>query len=236
VAETRYGIVQYSPRDERLAESLRYYGEYLHSHLALMGRFIRPGSWLLEIGAGIGVNALFMAECAGKDGHVIAYEADPLLHQIARQNLSANHVTNVTLLSRDVIGPARDRRRLAGPQSIVPVDTVDDLALRRIDWIRIDGTRCADILAGAQGTIWLCRPWLFVNAATDHELDACVDAMRDYGYQTRPVRAPYFAKDNYNRRSDDIFGGATALALLCVPEEIEMDVEVVGTATVAQQA
>ncbi len=71
-----------------------------------MGRFIRPGAWVLEADAGIGVASLYLSSAIGDSGHLLAYEADRLLHHLAHQNLAANRVRNVTLLKRH-LGPPR---------------------------------------------------------------------------------------------------------------------------------
>jgi tetratricopeptide (TPR) repeat protein len=220
VAETRYGILQYSPKDRVVAESLRYYGEYLQPQLALLGRFMRPGSWVVDARAGIGIDTLFMAECAGAQGHVLAYEPDAYYHQIIAQNLAANRVKNVTLLHRTVAGPTDSRSSID-----VPADTVDGLRLSRLDWIRMKSGDCIDVLSGARDTLWRLRPWLFVAGETFDQIEQCKEAVRDYGYQSRPLSTPLFSAQNYNRRCDDIFAGDSALSLLCIPEEIEVDIE-----------
>jgi hypothetical protein len=39
------------------------------------------------------------------------------------------------------------------------------------------------------------------------------------------MRLPLFNLRNFNRRTDDIFHGANALAVVGLPEEIEIDVD-----------
>jgi tetratricopeptide (TPR) repeat protein len=221
VAETRYGIVQYSPKDRYLAQSLEYYGEYIHAPRQLMARFIRPGAWLLDVAAGIGVDTLFLSECAGMEGHVLAYEPDPYFYQIAANNLRANRVNNATLLHRDI--GAGNKSGASG--IAVPRDTVDGLRLARLDWVRMNSSRCTDVLRGGEATVWQLRPWLFVAMEGPDQLEACEDAVRDYGYQSRRVKTRLFNVDNYNHRPHDIFEGAFALSLVCIPEEIEADVD-----------
>jgi hypothetical protein len=231
VVETRYGIVQYLPQLSPVADSLRHYGEYLHSQLELMGRFVRPGAWVLDTNVGIGISTLFLAEAVGDKGHVLAYESDPMLNQLARQNAAANHVRNVTLLTRDVgERPVEDF-----PSGITPrrqadkTDTIDGLGLERLDWIRInDGARCRDIIAGGRAALWRFRPWMSISAASDDELQECARAIHDCGYQSWRITSPLFNPSNYNRRDDDIFCGKVAFGLLSIPEEIEMDIEIEG--------
>ncbi|MGC1817197.1 MAG: glycosyltransferase family 9 protein, partial [Casimicrobiaceae bacterium] len=236
VTEARYGIVQYVPDAGEAAEGLRHYGEHRHAELALMARFIRPGGWVLQVGAGIGVDSLFLSQAVGDAGHLLAYESDPLLHQLAYQNLAANRVRNATLLRRYLgRGPAQDPAGgRAGALAASLPDWIDGLRLERLDWIRInDGRSAPTVLAGAVDTLWRLRPWIFVSAHSDAESNAVAATARDHGYQSWRFDVPLFNPDNYNRRSDDIFSGRHAQGALCIPEEIEMDIDLEGCAAMA---
>jgi precorrin-6B methylase 2 len=231
VDETRYGIVQYPPQIGPVAASLQYYGEYLHPQFDLMSRFIRPGASVLDLDVGIGISTLSLADIVGGDGHVVAFEQDRILNQIARQNLAANRVRNVTLLMREV-GKRPSETSAAG--EIVDGrtdnrDWLDGLGLERVDWIRINnGSRCHDILSAAEETLWRARPWIFTCGSQENELDAVAGVTDHYGYQSWRIETRFFSPENYNQRTDDIFNGRKAYAVLSVPEEIEMDITIEG--------
>lgn len=229
VDETRHGIVQTPPSTE-FASSLAYYGEHRQAELDLIARFVKPGAWVIEQGCGAGAATVFLAHAVGDSGHVIAFEGDRFLHQIARQNLEANRVRNATLLMRELGGPSS-----AGPvaggaaHGEPPFDTIDGLRVARLDWIRINSAAAARaVLAGASATLWRLRPWIFALTEGEAEEGAAIAVLRDHAYQCRRFRAPLFNPANYNRRSDDIFGGRMATGLFCVPEEIEMDATLEG--------
>lgn len=232
VTESRYGIVQHFPGGA-LADSLDHYGEYRQLQLELMGRFIKPESWILHVGAGIGIDSLFLAEAAGELGHVLAYEADPLMHQIARQNLAANRVRNVTLLQREMggaiaTGSGGESDNIAR-QHAGNSDTVDSLRLARLDWIKIEGESSAGrILADAGDSLWRFRPWIFTSTDERAGLQRLAQLTKDFGYQSWRVRTPLFNPKNYNRRSDNIFPEQFAFGVLSIPEEIDMDVPIEG--------
>jgi hypothetical protein len=46
--------------------------------------------------------------------------------------------------------------------------------------------------------------------------------VRELGYRTWRMDTPMFPPSNFNRREDDIFGGRSALALVALPEEIDL--------------
>ena len=85
-----------------------WYGEYLQPQLDLLGKILRPGSTALEVGAGIGVHALYLAQRLGPEGHLLVSEARPVLQRMLRQNLPANGASNVTVLAAN--GGAAARR------------------------------------------------------------------------------------------------------------------------------
>ncbi len=237
VTEARYGIVQYVPDAGDAAEGLRHYGEHRHAELALMGRFIRPGGWVLEAGAGIGVDSLFLSQAVGDAGHLLAYEPDPLLHQLAYQNLAANRVRNVTLLQAlPRPGPGAGlRRRQAGRGCRRATPTGSTVFVSK-GWTGSGSMTDAAPPTCSQArvdTLWRLRPWVFVSVQSEAESAAVAAATRDHGYQSWRFDVPLFNADNYNRRSDDIFPGRRTQGVLCIPEEIEMDVDLEGCTAIA---
>ncbi len=100
VAETRVGILQYLPDEPIVGDAIGWYGEYLQPQLDLLARIVRPGSTMLEVGAGVGAHAVFLGRMLGEAGHLFLYESRPVLQRIMRQNLAANGVGNVTVMRR----------------------------------------------------------------------------------------------------------------------------------------
>lgn len=234
VAESRMGLVQFVPEQPIIGESIRGYGEYLQQQLDLLSRFVKPGAVVVEIGAGVGLHALFLSEAVGPNGHLLLYESRDLLKYILQQNLTINRVANVTLMRRRLA-----IRRATGGDGIVhprapelsPRDpfaqpeTIDDLRLERLDWLKIDEpAQALDVVAGAGATLWRLRPLAFAAVADDNELATLADRLRDFGYRRWRMETPLFNPDNFNRRDHDIFSGQSALALLAIPEEIDVDI------------
>ncbi len=217
VAETRVGIVQYWPDDAPAGTSIERYGEYRQLELELLARWIAPGATIIEVAAGIGIHALALASEVGASGHLLLDEADPLRRQVLEQNLRANGVANFTLIAGN-----RDAPKAA---QVPGYGTIDDLRLESLDWIKINGGADAmRILEGAAATLWRLRPKLFVVARDSQMLDALAARARDSGYQAFKVETPLFNPDNFNSRTTDVFDGETALALLAIPEETQVDV------------
>ena len=99
------------------------------------------------------------------------------------------------------------------------------MQLERLDWLKInDSVSALDILAGGADTLWRLRPLLFVAAADEAALTALASRVQEFSYRCWRMDIALFNPQNFNRRDTDIFCGRRALALLAIPEEIEVDV------------
>ena len=158
----------------------------------------------------------------GEAGHLFLYESRPVLQRILRQNLAANGVSNVTVMRRTL----GNRSEEEGLEAVMPTtETLDELQLERLDWLKV-GTSVAalDVLAGGSETLWRLRPLLFLAAQNEPGLRELVERAREFGYRCWRMETALFNPDNFNRRETDIYGGGKALALLGIPEEIDVDI------------
>ena len=119
---------------------------------------------------------------------------------------------------RTNVGRLRDETEVA--------ETVDGLQLEQLDLLKVgeyvDGV---SVLEGAEETLWRLRPLLFIAADDESDLMALVERARAFGYRCWKMAVSLFNPDNFNRRDDDIFSGRMALALLAIPEELDVDAE-----------
>lgn len=219
ITEARYGIVEYLPDEPVVGPSLAWYGEYLQAQLLLIMRFMPPGSVVLEAGAGVGAHALGLSLQLGPTGLLLLYEDRPRHRQVLLQNLGANSATNATLMRRSLGRP------VAAPDAATDAcDTIDDLALARLDWLKIAPHLDAEaILEGASETLWRVRPKLFIGIADRSGVAAAVGCATRYGYRCWLHEVPCFDSRNFNARAENVLEGQAALALLCVPEETDLD-------------
>ena len=237
VAECRYGILQYLPDQPLVGDSLEWYGEYLQHQLNLLLRLVRPGATALEVGAGVGAHSLPLAAALGQQGHLLLHESRPAAQRILRQNLKANRAGNTTQLRRALRtrqdrSPSEDSgSRASAPGSSNRLDdTLDDLRLEALQILKVSESsiETLGILEGAQETLWRLRPLLFIATESGAALQKLVLLGKDYGYRCWRKETPLFNPGNFNRRPDDIFLGATAVSLLAIPEEIEVDIPLDG--------
>ena len=137
--------------------------------------------------------------------------------RILRQNLAANRVANVTVMRRGLGRASGDG------------DTLDDLQLERLDWLKCaQGAQALEVLAGGDATLWRLRPRVLSTAADDAQMMELARCVQAYGYRCFRIETALFSPDNFNRRDADLFDGRKALSLLAIPEEIDTDMALAG--------
>jgi len=194
----------------RLQHSLRRYyfmwqaargrlasGEQEH---ALLPTFIRPGDWVIDVGANVGLYTLRMAQLVGAEGRVIAFEPVASTFEILAGNCRVAGCRNVSLIN----AAASDHSALvrmtvpsedgapnyyqahieeggSGGQSALAL-SIDSLGLTaRIALVKIDAEgHDASVLRGMARLLERDRPTLIVESG-----DAASTAwLRELGYQS----------------------------------------------------
>jgi len=226
VWEMHAGILQYLPEEDDCNRSLHFYGEWLQVQLDLLTGLIRRDQTILEAGSGVGAHTVPLARGLGPGGHLIAYEGRSRQVRILRQNLSANRLRNVTVMTRTLAVIADDGVSPDAPQT---TETIDQLRLRRLDWLKINIDNDAmDVIAGAADALWRLRPRLIIALPKPDGLAQLHDHLREFGYRCWRLETPLFNSDNFNRYDVDMFTGRKAWTLLAIPEEIDVDVALDG--------
>jgi FkbM family methyltransferase len=82
-----------------IAKKLSMYGEYQRHEIELLCSLTRPGDQVLDIGANIGLFALYLSRAVGPGGRVIAFEPDPDNLALLRANLEINVCQNVSVVA-----------------------------------------------------------------------------------------------------------------------------------------
>lgn len=136
-------------------------------------RWLRPGDYVIDIGANIGYLTLAMAKHVGPEGNILALEPDPYNYEFLWANVALNQAKNVTPLRLAVgdgfgkaiinshhheggnAGDSRTWGEAVGQTYEAPSDSIDNLVVPgRMDLVKIDvqGDECA-VLRGASETL-----------------------------------------------------------------------------------
>lgn len=104
VARTIYGFdLLINPAiDNGVEHSLYYFGTYEKGTLHFIRQHLKPGEVFLDIGANIGLMSLFAAQCAGTQGKVYSFEANPDTAKILRYNIHLNQSHNIEVVEKAI--------------------------------------------------------------------------------------------------------------------------------------
>lgn len=241
VIETRHGWMLIPRSDTTIGESLRRYGEWAESEIALMGHFVGPGGTILEVGANLGAHTLAFAKMAGREGRVIAVEPQRYIHACLSGSVAANGHTHVLILNAlagdrtdHVLPPPvdyaaagnfgavhfRDVQSTTRSFEAIPMICADDLALDRLDLVKIDAEGMeAEVLRGMAGTLERLHPALFVEATTRGRAEAVEAVLHPLGYRGWTAKAMAYNPDNFRGDRYNIFGASTETNVLYLTEE-----------------
>ena len=189
VLKTIHGVkLQIDPSVDKGVElSLFETGTYEKGTIQLLGKFLKPGSTFLDIGANIGLMSSIASKYVGEHGKVLAVEANPKTVELLQHNLALNDCKNVEIFSL-ALGKEPGKATLyenwnvnRGGASLlaqeesegieVPVDTIDDLFKNdRIDVLKIDVEGFElEVLKGGIDVLKKQQPVLIIEVSEQRE-------------------------------------------------------------------
>ncbi|MBO4852220.1 MAG: FkbM family methyltransferase [Schwartzia sp.] len=224
----RYGKIMYNQLDQYVGKSLRLYGEYSQGEADFFGQIVKPGHLVVEAGANIGSHTIHLAQLAGDEGQVWAFEPQRLVFQLLAGNVALNSLTNVHCLQK-CLGDA-DGSIVKVPVLNVnvvnnwgglelgncaegePVEqiTIDSLDLPRCDFFKIDVEGMElQVLRGAEKTIRKYQPVIYTEADRQEKNGALFAYLRSLGYRLYWHEPPLYNPDNYFHNSENVFAQVT---------------------------
>jgi FkbM family methyltransferase len=84
--------------DRSLTPELLVTGVYDRPFWEFLRRVVRPGDHVVDVGANVGLFTLAMADAVQRFGRVYAYEPDPELHAVLKENITCNWLADRVLL------------------------------------------------------------------------------------------------------------------------------------------
>jgi FkbM family methyltransferase len=234
LTESRYGRMFYPQHDEFVGRSFREYGQFSQGEVEIFTRFIQRGSIALDIGANIGAHTVPMAQLAGPNGLVVAFEPQPILHQILCANLAVNSIPN-TMTYAMALGnnqgtcmiPVLDYSKPynfggLGMDQVtegvaVPLGRLDDFLLERVDFIKLDVEGYEfQVLEGAAQTVDRCRPVMYVENDRKEKSAELIQCLLDMGYHLWWHVPPLFSPKNFKENSTNVFANLCSCNMLAI--------------------
>ena len=239
----RYGTISFFKNDTTVSRSLKEYGEWAQAEIELLRHLISPSDTVLDIGAFIGTHTLAFAQKVKPSGKVYAFEPQAAFFEVLKKNIAQNALTNVTVFNTalsdeagqlwipeiDVchtynfggislleIGATSD----SAPHHTVEVTTVDHLALKRCDLIKIDAENMEiNVLKGARKTIGATRPTIFAECNSLEYGWPLVELLRKEGYCSYLLNASSYNPDNFRSDPGNFLQHCRETGLLLIPTE-----------------
>ena len=80
-----------------IEHEMYYKGIYEKATMNVIKSCLSEGDTFVDVGANIGVMTLYAAQCAGRSGKVLAYEANPDTVKLLKNNIALNSFSNITI-------------------------------------------------------------------------------------------------------------------------------------------
>jgi len=182
----RLGVTMHVPQVYHMAAVGMYFGEVIADYLRIIERRLRKIEYIVDVGAHVGLwTVAFAVHFPGAD--ILAIEPSKYSFGFLRQNTEkyasrietkklalGNKAQNVTISLPTQAQKRQTKLRDTGQISvyglddycreIVPMDTLDNIVSRKVDWIKIDVEGAEKlVLLGAEKTIAKDRPILQVE-------------------------------------------------------------------------
>jgi FkbM family methyltransferase len=238
----RSGPTIYNKYDIYVGGSLRKYGEFSVGEQEIFRQIVPPGSLVVEVGANIGAHTVELSRLVGGDGEVHAFEPQRIVFQALCANLALNQCANVfarqaalgaekgTILVPALNPAVRSNFggvSLTNVSSGEPVDvlTLDGLDLPACHLLKVDVEGMeVEVLRGAQSTLDLYRPILYLENDRDERSQELLGMTLDLGYAVYWHLPRLYNPANFYGAAEDIFPNIISVNILCIPNEAKPDV------------
>jgi FkbM family methyltransferase len=239
---TRHGLMLYPANDVYIGKCLQAYGEYCPEEGNAFQQLLGSGDVVVEAGANIGAHTLHLSRIVGPAGQVLAFEPQRRIFQILCANLALNNIGNV-LVRQQGLGDSSRTMRVTSPAigsvsnfggialsdaggEPVEIATLDSLALRRLDLIKIDVEGMEEVvLRGGLETIRRLRPKLYLeNDPGDAGLErsaSLIRVIREFGYRLWWHLPALYSPVNFRGLQQNIFPKhIVSINMLCIRDDM----------------
>ena len=234
LTDSRHGRMLYNTNDVYIGKSLELYGEFSYGECHLFDAVVQPGMTVVEVGSNIGAHTVFLAQKAGLQGRVHAFEPQRIVYQTLCANIALNNLSNVvthyaaagdkpgTIKVPELEPKATNNFGGLGLGEFdtgadVPVVTLDSLGLRFCHFIKADVEGMEEsALRGGEETIRQHSPVLYVENDREEKSESLLTYIHSLGYRTFLHWPPLFNPDNHKGNTENVFENIVSKNLLCV--------------------
>jgi FkbM family methyltransferase len=226
IKKCKYGLMIYNSKDIWVGRSFERYGEYSEAEVQVFSDAIKPGSFVLDIGANIGSHTIALSRIVGPNGLVFAYEPERTNFNTLAGNVSINNLHNVYLFQKAVGSsagfisvPELDKERTTnfGALSLcedysssqnypVPLITLDEQNFIRLDFVKIDIEGMEKLaLEGGKETIEKLKPLLYIEDDRQEKSKDLLELLESMDYVCYKHYAPLYNSNNFYEEKENVF-------------------------------
>src|SRR5712692_1599177 len=88
----KHGYFLFNRNDAFVGKALDLYGEWCEREITILSHIVRPGDFVIDIGANIGTHTIALANMVTGSGLVIAIEAQRQMHNFLVANVAINNL------------------------------------------------------------------------------------------------------------------------------------------------
>ena len=204
LGQCKYGWMFFN--GPNIGKCFELYGEYSESEVSVFKAYIKPGDYIIEVGANIGSLTLPISKIVGNDGRVIAFESHPETFNVLCANLALNQLKNIkpvnAFVAHDVTVDTASE--VWGKYAFVSdiwetsYDQIDRFALPRLDFIKVDvdGSELTVLKSGIE-PIKKHKPVIYFENDLQDRSTELIKWVMDMGYRIFFHPAPIFQAENF---------------------------------------
>lgn len=235
--DTRYGSMYYYKDDQFIGHALEKYGEYSENEPALWFKFLKPGDYVIDVGANIGALTLPLFSLVQPGGKVLAIEPQPENYMLLARNTGRYdniRAENKALGNRQEMIKVRPLSSLPhtnyGGFELQDSHESDDLDVLiipldnfymedRLDFIKIDVEGMeTEVLRGARNLIRKHRPVMYVENDRSEKSEELLQTLIDLDYVLY-IHMPLLYSDNNYKGVQIDEQNIISINMLCIPKE-----------------
>ena len=255
VRQCRHGLMVFNRHDQFIGKALKVYGEYSEGEYDVFSQVVKPGDTVIEAGANLVAHTLGLAQLAGPNGRVYAFEPQRLMFQTLLGNAALNSLTNIygfqkalSIAPGKLLVPMQDCEKEVNWGGLalgscsegeeVEVITIDSLKLSACDFIKVDVEGMElPVLQGAAENLRKYRPILYVENDRAEKSQELVEWIKQQGYDLYWHKPTMYNPNNYEGVKENIFtikqqtekgwieSNYISLNMLCLPIEAGIAME-----------
>ena len=232
----RRGYMLFSMNDTTIGRLFDTYGEFSEPEVEMLGKLVRPGDTVIEVGANIGALTVPLAQFVGPEGNVVAFEPQRVLFQNLCANIALNGLTNVRTFNAAVgresgsvtlpkinyaapgmFGAHTIEGATDGEQvQLVVLDKVVSTKSCRLMKIDVEGME-EQVVLGATELIKQHQPILYVENDRKDKSPGLIKALLDLGYKLYWHLPPLSRDNNFFGHEKNFLPNMISINMLCAP-------------------